>query len=47
MQVHTNGHIQRSAVEWSSLIAQYRQSGLGMQAFCEQEGLTLRPFANW
>jgi len=47
MQVHTNGHVQRSAVEWSSLIAQYRQSGLGMKAFCSQEGLTLRTFENW
>lgn len=47
MQVHTNGHVPRSAVEWSSLIAQYRQSGLGMKAFCEQEGLTLRTFENW
>ncbi len=47
MQVHTNGHVQRSAVEWSSIIAQYRQSGLGMKAFCEQERLTLRTFENW
>jgi hypothetical protein len=47
MQVQTNGHVQRSAVEWSSLITQYRQSGLGMKAFCEQEGLTLRTFENW
>jgi hypothetical protein len=47
MQVQTNGHVQRSAVEWSSLITQYRQSGLGMQAFCEQERLTLRTFENW
>jgi hypothetical protein len=47
MQVPTNGHVQRSAVEWSSLIAQYRQSGLGMKEFCSQEGLTLRTFENW
>lgn len=47
MQVHTNGHVQRSAVEWSSLITQYRQSGLGMKEFCSQEGLTLRTFENW
>ena len=47
MQVQANGHVQRSAVEWSSLITQYRQSGLGMKAFCEQEGLTLRTFEEW
>jgi hypothetical protein len=47
MQVQANGHIQRSAVEWSGIIAQYRQSGLGRQEFCSQEGLTLRTFENW
>jgi hypothetical protein len=47
MQVQANGHVQRSAVEWSGIIAQYRQSGLGMKAFCEQEGLTLRTFEEW
>ncbi len=47
MQVHTNGQVQRSAVEWSTLITQYRQSGLGMKEFCSQEGLTLRTFENW
>ena len=47
MQVLTNGHVQRSAVEWSGIIARYRQSGLGMQAFCEQEGLTPRTFEEW
>jgi hypothetical protein len=47
MQVHANGHVQRSAVEWSGIIARYRQSGMGMKAFCEQEGLTLRTFEEW
>jgi len=47
MQVTASGHVQRSAVEWSGLIARYRQSGLGMKEFCSQEGLTLRTFENW
>jgi len=47
MQIMTNGHVQRSAVEWSGIIARYRQSGLGMREFCSQEGLTLRTFENW
>lgn len=47
MQVMTNGHVQRSAVEWSGIIARYRQSGLGMKEFCSQEGLILRTFENW
>jgi hypothetical protein len=47
MQVQSNGHVQRSAVEWSGIIARYRQSGLGMKVFCEQEGLTLRTFEEW
>ena len=47
MQVMANGHVQRSAVEWSGLIARYRQSGLGMKEFCSQEGLALRTFENW
>jgi hypothetical protein len=47
MQVHANGQVQRSAVEWSGIIARYRQSGLGMKEFCEQGGLTLRTFEEW
>ena len=47
MQVLANGHVQRSAVEWSGIIARYRQSGVGMQAFCEQEGLRLGTFEEW
>jgi hypothetical protein len=47
MQVLTNGHVQRSAVEWSGIIARYRQSGMGMKAFCEQEGLRLGTFEEW
>ncbi len=47
MQVQSNGHVQRSAVEWSGIIVRYRQSGLGMKEFCAQEGLTLRTFEEW
>ena len=47
MQVHANGHVQRSAVEWSGIIARYRQSGMGMKAFCEQEGLRRGTFEEW
>jgi hypothetical protein len=39
--------VQRSAVEWTGIIAQYRQSGMGMKEFCTQEGLTLRTFEEW
>ena len=47
MQVQSNGHVQRSAVEWSGIIVRYRQSGLGMKDVCAQEGLTLRTFEEW
>jgi hypothetical protein len=47
MQVQANGHVQRSAVEWSGIIARDRQSGLGMREFCAQEGLTLRTVEEW
>jgi len=47
MQMTSNGQVQRSAAEWSTIIARYRQSGLGSQQFCEQEGLTLRTFEKW
>ena len=47
MQVQSNGHVQRSAVEWSGIITRYRQSGMGMKAFCEQEGLRLGTFEEW
>ena len=32
MQMSSNGHVQRSAAQWSEIIARYRQSGLGMTA---------------
>jgi hypothetical protein len=47
MQMMSNGHIQRSAAQWSEIIARYRQSGMGSRQFCEEEGLTLRTFAKW
>jgi hypothetical protein len=47
MQVTANGHVQRSAAEWSGIIARYQQSGMGMREFCTQEGLTLRTFEEW
>jgi hypothetical protein len=47
MQVNSNGQVQRSAVEWSGIIARYRQSGMGSRQFCEQEGLTRRTFEKW
>jgi hypothetical protein len=47
MQLNSNGQIQRSAAEWSAIIARYRQSGMGSRQFCEQEGLRLRTFEKW
>jgi hypothetical protein len=43
----SNGHGQRSAAQWSEIIARYRQSGMGRRQFCEEEGVTLRTFENW
>jgi hypothetical protein len=47
MQMMRNGHIQRSAAQWSEIMARYRQSGMGSRQFCEEEGLALRTFAKW
>jgi hypothetical protein len=47
MQMNSNGQVQRSAAQWSAIIARYRQSGLGSRQFCEAEGLTLRTFEKW
>jgi len=47
MQMNNNGQVQRSATQWSEIIARHRQSGLGSRQFCEQEGLTLRTFEKW
>ena len=47
MQLTGNGPIQRSAAQWSEIIARYRESGRGSRQFCEQEGLTPRPLAKW
>jgi hypothetical protein len=43
----SNGYMQRSAAQWSEIIARYRQSGLGSQQFCEGEGLVRRTFEKW
>jgi hypothetical protein len=47
MQMNHNGQVQRSATQWSEIIARYRQSGMGSRQFCEEEGLTLRTFEKW
>jgi hypothetical protein len=47
MQLSSNGYVQRSAAQWSEIIARYRQSGLGSRDFCAAEGLVPRTFAKW
>jgi hypothetical protein len=47
MQLSSNGYVQRSAAQWSEIIARYRQSGLGSQDFCAAEGLVPRTFEKW
>lgn len=47
MQLSSNGYVQRSAAQWSELIARYRHSGLGSREFCAAEGLVPRTFAKW
>jgi hypothetical protein len=47
MQVSRNGYVQRSAAQWSEIIARYRQSGLGRRDFCAVEGLMPRTFEKW
>ena len=39
MQLNSNGHVQRSAAQWSEIIARYRQSGLGSRGvLCSRKG---------
>ena len=47
MQLSSNGYVQRSAAQWSAIIARYRQSGLGSRDFCAAEGLVPRTFEKW
>ena len=47
MQQSSNGYVQRSAAQWSEIIARYRQSGLGSREFCGAEGLVPRTFEKW
>lgn len=47
MQLSSNGYMQRSATQWSEIIARYRQSGLGSRDFCAAEGLVPRTFEKW
>jgi hypothetical protein len=42
-----NGHRRRSAAEWRGIIERYRQSGLGINEFCAQEGVTVGTFELW
>lgn len=37
----------RSAAEWRRLDEQYQQSGLTIDAFCQQQGLAKSSFALW
>ena len=47
MQLNSNGYVQRSAAQWSEILARYRQSGLRSRDFCAGEGLVLRTFEKW
>ena len=47
MQLNSNGYVQRSAAQWSEIMARYRHSGLRSRDFCAGEGLVLRTFAKW
>jgi hypothetical protein len=47
MQVKANGHRRRSAAEWRGIIERYRQSGMGINEFCAQEGLRVGTFELW
>jgi hypothetical protein len=47
MQLSSNGTVQRSAAQWSEIMARYRQSGLGSREFCVAEGLVPRTFEKW
>jgi len=47
MQLSSNGYVQRSATQWSEIIARYRQSGLESRDFCAAEGLVPRTFEKW
>ena len=42
-----NGHRRHSAAEWRGIIERYRQSGLGINEFCAQEGLRVGTFEQW
>jgi len=47
MQLNGSGPIQRSARQWSEIMARYRQSGLRSRDFCAAEGLVPRTFEKW
>lgn len=47
MQLSSNGYVQRSAAQWSEIIARYRQSGMESRDFCAAEGLGPRTFEKW
>ena len=47
MRGTANGHRRRSAAQWRGIIARYRQSGMGINEFCAQEGVTIGTFELW
>ena len=47
MQMHENGQVARRAAQWQEIVARYRQSGLGRQAFCAAEGVPVTTLAKW
>jgi transposase-like protein len=47
MRGTANGHRRRSAAEWRTIIERYRQSGLGINEFCAQEGVRASTFEQW
>ncbi len=43
----TNGHVQRSASEWQTIMKRFSQSGRSRAAFCRAEGISRSTFDVW
>lgn len=47
MAARSAPHSRRTASEWRSILADFRRSGLSIEAFCDRESLSKSSFRRW
>ena len=47
MRVLADGRVRRTRAEWQTIMKRFKESGLTVAAFCEQEEMSASAFSDW